>query len=196
MLALSSSICRWPARCHTGRASQTAARAGSRSMSASSSGIAGQAARSIGGSLGAFATYLGVSACADLCLDPATANATGIAAGATLNFALQRRAFGATLAACRGGAQATFLRYCLAEAAIIGSQQGLFVCGLRWLGNGSALVPAAAAPAVQHAAEPDAQVASPSSLDEKSLMALRVASQGIVFVVLSFPIRKYWVFAA
>eukprot|EP00927_Polykrikos_kofoidii_P065688 TRINITY_DN61421_c0_g1_i1.p1 TRINITY_DN61421_c0_g1~~TRINITY_DN61421_c0_g1_i1.p1 ORF type:complete len:286 (-),score=50.40 TRINITY_DN61421_c0_g1_i1:105-857(-) len=230
------------------------------------------ALRSVGGSLAAFGTFVGTSACADQWTTPERANAIGLAFGAALNFLLQRRAFGANLLAeCKGGPRATVLRYALAEAVIVGSQQGLFVLGVRKfnLGNShcvdvaggfsapaigehdflawdgpstlnhaqqlpqhahpatatmaaneasstpllaSANVhqsPAELATAPQHA-EPSLQLDSPVrgsvgtavdwvrsvGLEEtKLLLALRVASQATVFAVVSFPLRRHWVFA-
>ena len=61
------------------------------------------------------------------------ANGVGLAAGAALNFVLQRKAFAANLAACHGGVRGTLIRYWTAECIIVSTQQSLFVLGLRLL---------------------------------------------------------------
>mmetsp|Transcript_145716 Transcript_145716/g.254255 ORF Transcript_145716/g.254255 Transcript_145716/m.254255 type:complete len:172 (-) Transcript_145716:25-540(-) len=139
-----------------------------------------QAAKSAGGSFLAFAFYLSVSAGGDLVTAPEFANGLGLVSGAAANFLLQKRAFGATLAACSGGAGATLVRYWLAEFAIVASQQGLFVLGLH------ALLP------TQVAADGSARHLRMTT--EESLLYLRVIAQVGAFFAISFPLRKYWVF--
>lgn len=192
-------------------------------LPASLPGVLGQAARSIGGSLAAFTAFLSVSTCADYWTTPENATALGILSGASLNFTLQRRAFGATLASCRGGAKATLLRYCIADIIIMGLQQGIFTWSLRAVQSSDTPARGSKAPPSPRAVGSDVpSIGRPSgfvaggapddALDgcaaadvpsgdgtaaasRQTLLALRMASQVTVFLAVSFPLRRHWVFA-
>eukprot|EP00931_Biecheleriopsis_adriatica_P033978 TRINITY_DN19679_c0_g1_i1.p1 TRINITY_DN19679_c0_g1~~TRINITY_DN19679_c0_g1_i1.p1 ORF type:complete len:148 (-),score=23.46 TRINITY_DN19679_c0_g1_i1:62-505(-) len=135
-----------------------------------------QAAKSAGGGLAAFTTYMATSSLGDHFTTPEIANCVGLAAGASLNFALQRRAFAANLAACRGGVRGTLLRYWIAEGIIVTSQQSLFVGGLSLLRG------------IEMTSEKKPKV------EDSAVLGIRAASQTLVFGAVSFPLRRYWVF--
>jgi hypothetical protein len=118
-------------------------------------------------SVASFGGYLGTAALCDRPLGSESANMVGLGVSAGGNFYMQMKAF-ATAAAPRyvGGVQAMVLRYIAAEATIVASQHGLFVAASR-------------------AYTPETS---------EGLTAVRAFAQLSVFPVLSFPIRKYWVF--
>jgi hypothetical protein len=120
-------------------------------------------------SVASFGGYLGTAALCDRPLGSERANIVGLGVSAGGNFYLQMKAF-ACAAAPRyvGGFQAMVARYLVAEATIVASQHGLFVTASR---------------------------AYPPETTE-GLTAVRAFAQLSVFPVLSFPIRKYWVFRA
>lgn len=174
--------------------------------------------KSAGGGLAAFAAYLSVSTCFDTVLPAQYANAIGISAGMALNFTLQRRAFGAILASCRGGTKATLMRYVMAEALIVCSQQSLFVLGLdslnlqantnlklaldtgsRELPSHTGLTESVRDQEIRRSLKSlavDLPAASSCPfVGVFDITALRIATQSFVFIALSFPIRKRWVFA-
>ena len=137
------------------------------------SGQARQASSSALGSFAAFCSYVGVCHFADALMQPSQANALGLAAAASVNFMMQRRSFapGAVL-------QSSLLkRYLLAEALIVSIQQVFFLALLE------------TRPFLAH-------VGHVSQEDPWLLGGLRMASQATIFVTVSFPLRKYWVFAA
>ncbi|CAE8613711.1 unnamed protein product [Polarella glacialis] len=135
-----------------------------------------QASGSALGSAASFCSYLGCCHLVDQWLgDPGRANCAGLAVGASLNFVLQRRAFapGASMGRAMLG------RYLAAEAIILSLQHFLFL----------SVLPARS----QLALRLGSDVAED---DPRLLAALRAGSQAMVFGAVSFPLRRYWVFAA
>mmetsp|Transcript_62756 Transcript_62756/g.127505 ORF Transcript_62756/g.127505 Transcript_62756/m.127505 type:complete len:160 (+) Transcript_62756:50-529(+) len=132
-----------------------------------------QASSSALGSFAAFCSYLGVCHFADALMPASQANALGLAAAASVNFMMQRRSFapGAVLNS------SLLKRYVLAEALIVSIQQVFFLTLLE------------TRPFLAH-------LGHVSQEDPWLLGGLRMASQAMVFVAVSFPLRKYWVFAA
>mmetsp|Transcript_13049 Transcript_13049/g.24673 ORF Transcript_13049/g.24673 Transcript_13049/m.24673 type:complete len:167 (+) Transcript_13049:67-567(+) len=135
--------------------------------------VARQVSSSALGSFAAFCSYIGVCHYADDVLDPGRANALGLATAASVNFMLQRFSFapGADLSG------AMLRRYLVAEAIIVSVQQSFFLCLL---------------PVRLHLAS--GMGISPE--DPRLMATLRAASQASVFLAVSFPLRKHWVFAA
>eukprot|EP00435_Cladocopium_sp_Y103_P027069 s1441_g6.t1 len=110
---------------------------------------------------------------ADALMPASQANALGLAAAASVNFMMQRRSFapGAVLNS------SLLKRYVLAEALIVSIQQVFFLTLLE------------TRPFLAH-------LGNVSQENPWLLGGLRMASQAMVFVAVSFPLRKYWVFAA
>mmetsp|Transcript_9101 Transcript_9101/g.21603 ORF Transcript_9101/g.21603 Transcript_9101/m.21603 type:complete len:168 (+) Transcript_9101:59-562(+) len=138
-----------------------------------SSQVARQVSTSAIGSFAAFCSYIGVCHYADSLLDPGQANALGLATAASVNFMLQRQSF----APGAGFTGSLLKRYLLAEAIIVSVQQGFFMCLL---------------PARLYLAS----LADVSPEDPRLMAALRAASQAAIFLAVSFPLRKHWVFTA
>mmetsp|Transcript_31350 Transcript_31350/g.73124 ORF Transcript_31350/g.73124 Transcript_31350/m.73124 type:complete len:184 (+) Transcript_31350:194-745(+) len=130
-----------------------------------------QAARSAGGSMMAFGSFLATSRMADEVFEPKLANGVGLAIGSAVNLLFQLRVF-----APGSSMESVLVRYLLAEATILSVQQGVFLVlfGLR---------------------ERIADTLAIAENDELLLAGLRIASQASVFAGLSFPLRRYWVFA-
>eukprot|EP00747_Dinoflagellata_sp_TGD_P169529 gnl/TRDRNA2_/TRDRNA2_198733_c0_seq1.p2 gnl/TRDRNA2_/TRDRNA2_198733_c0~~gnl/TRDRNA2_/TRDRNA2_198733_c0_seq1.p2 ORF type:complete len:143 (-),score=20.72 gnl/TRDRNA2_/TRDRNA2_198733_c0_seq1:83-511(-) len=134
--------------------------------------VARQAAKSVGGSLVAFGSYFATATTADMTMDPQYANGLGLGVAATVNMALQRSAFAPGRAFC----QKVVARYLAAEGLILAMQQGTFVASLP-------------------SRDKVAAVLRVGDDDPRVLMALRAATQAAVFAAVSFPVRRYWVFA-
>eukprot|EP00930_Biecheleria_cincta_P095459 TRINITY_DN87420_c0_g1_i1.p1 TRINITY_DN87420_c0_g1~~TRINITY_DN87420_c0_g1_i1.p1 ORF type:complete len:161 (+),score=21.81 TRINITY_DN87420_c0_g1_i1:22-504(+) len=134
-----------------------------------------QASNSALGSAAAFCSYLGCCHVADGLLgDPSNANGCGLAVAASVNFVLQRRTFAPGSLLCRQ----LVGRYVAAEALIVSMQQGVFVSVLP------------ARPFLASRLFGDASLEE----DPRLLASLRASSQAAVFMFVSFPLRRYFVF--
>eukprot|EP00405_Crypthecodinium_cohnii_P016091 CAMPEP_0206445870 /NCGR_PEP_ID=MMETSP0324_2-20121206/15785_1 /ASSEMBLY_ACC=CAM_ASM_000836 /TAXON_ID=2866 /ORGANISM="Crypthecodinium cohnii, Strain Seligo" /LENGTH=143 /DNA_ID=CAMNT_0053914207 /DNA_START=98 /DNA_END=529 /DNA_ORIENTATION=+ len=124
------------------------------------------------GSVLAFGGYLATSSLLDRFVEPTYANGGGLLASTTINFGMQRAVF------APGAAMSNVIyRYVIAEAIIVASQQGVFL----------GLLPFQRRIEQYVGAEEDSGMV---------MAGIRSASQASVFALISFPLRRHWVFQA